>query len=133
MLALLWVDHLITLALLAKYVSELGCSIGEKLLKPTKIYVNAFFAIKGKVKIKDMAHITSGGIPGNLPRIFQKNISAKIDKSSWDIPPIFKFIEKIGRIDKKKCIIQHIVLKPHIANLNGRGEHLEHPIVIFYV
>jgi phosphoribosylformylglycinamidine cyclo-ligase len=85
-----------------QYVSELGCSIAEELLKPTKIYVNAFFALKGKVKIKGMAHITGGGIPGNLPRIFQKNISAKINKNSWDIPPIFKFIEKIGKIDKKE-------------------------------
>jgi len=85
-----------------QYVSELGCSIAEELLKPTKIYVNAFFALKGKVKIKGMAHITGGGIPGNLTRIFQKNISAKINKNSWDIPPIFKFIEKIGKIDKKE-------------------------------
>lgn len=83
-------------------IPELGCSLGEELLKPTKIYVSAFFALKGKVKIKGMAHITGGGIPGNLPRIFPKNISAKIIKNSWDIPPIFKFIEKIGRIDKKE-------------------------------
>ena len=52
------------------YIPELGTSIGEELLKPTKIYVKAFNSIKDKIKVKGMAHITGGGISGNLPRIF---------------------------------------------------------------
>lgn len=87
---------------LEDHIPELGCSLAEELLKPTKIYVKAYFALKNKVKIKGMAHITGGGIPGNLPRIFPDGISAKIDKNSWDIPLIFSFIERVGNIDKKE-------------------------------
>jgi len=81
-----------------QYVSELGCSIAEELLKPTEIYVKAYFTLKGKVKIKGMAHITGGGIPGNLPRILPKGKTSVIYKNSWEIHPIFQFIEKIGKI-----------------------------------
>ncbi|MDI1471406.1 MAG: phosphoribosylformylglycinamidine cyclo-ligase [Thermodesulfovibrio sp.] len=81
-----------------QYVSDLGCSIAEELLKPTEIYVKAYFALKGKVKIKGMAHITGGGIPGNLPRIFPKGKTAVIYKNNWEIHPIFQLIQKIGKI-----------------------------------
>jgi len=81
-----------------QYVSELGCSIAEELLKPTEIYVKAYFTLKGKVKIKGMAHITGGGIPGNLPRILPKGKTSVIYKNSWEIHPIFQFIQKIGKI-----------------------------------
>jgi phosphoribosylformylglycinamidine cyclo-ligase len=81
-----------------QYVSELGCSIAEELLKPTEIYVKAYFTLKGKVKIKGMAHVTGGGIPGNLPRILPKGKTSVIYKNSWEIHPIFQFIQKIGKI-----------------------------------
>jgi phosphoribosylformylglycinamidine cyclo-ligase len=47
-----------------------------------------------------MAHITGGGIPGNLPRIFPKGLAAKIDKKSWKVLPIFSLIQKKGRVDE---------------------------------
>jgi len=80
------------------YISELGTSLGEELLKPTKIYVKAFNAVKDKVKIKGMAHITGGGITGNLPRIFPANICAVIKKGSWPVPPIFRLIKETGNV-----------------------------------
>ncbi len=83
-------------------ISELGCSLAEELLKPTKIYVNAYFNIKNKIKIKGMAHVTGGGIPGNLPRIFPPGITAVIDRNSWEITPIFHLIQKIGKISDKE-------------------------------
>lgn len=83
---------------LDQHISELDCSLAEELLKPTKIYVDAYFALKDQVKIKGMAHITGGGIPGNLPRIFPLNITAVIYKDSWQIPPIFQLIQNIGKI-----------------------------------
>jgi phosphoribosylformylglycinamidine cyclo-ligase len=49
-----------------------------------------------------MAHITGGGIPGNLPRIFPKGLAANIDKRSWKIPPIFSLIQKRGNVDDKE-------------------------------
>ncbi|MEK6581321.1 MAG: phosphoribosylformylglycinamidine cyclo-ligase [Nitrospirota bacterium] len=79
-------------------IAEFGTSLGEELLKPTKIYVKAFNAIRDKVRIKGMAHITGGGIPGNLPRIFPKVISAVIDEGSWPVPPVFQVIRKMGKV-----------------------------------
>ncbi len=55
------------------YIPELGNKLGMELLRPTKIYVKAFMALRDNVEIKGMAHITGGGIPGNLPRILPKN------------------------------------------------------------
>ncbi|MBI5206040.1 MAG: phosphoribosylformylglycinamidine cyclo-ligase [Nitrospirae bacterium] len=79
-------------------IAELGTSLGEELLKPTKIYVKAFNAIRDKVMVKGMAHITGGGIPGNLPRIFPKGISAVINEGSWPVPPVFQVIRKMGKV-----------------------------------
>ncbi|MBA4348573.1 MAG: phosphoribosylformylglycinamidine cyclo-ligase [Thermodesulfovibrio sp.] len=90
---------------LEQYVSELSTTLGEELLKPTRIYVKAFNALKGKVAIKGMAHITGGGIPGNLPRILKGGLTAKIYSNSWHIPRIFSFIKKLGNVpddDMKK-------------------------------
>ncbi|TAL25788.1 MAG: phosphoribosylformylglycinamidine cyclo-ligase [Nitrospirae bacterium] len=81
-----------------QHVPELGSSLGEELLRPTRIYVKAFNALKDKVRIKGMAHITGGGITGNLPRIFPKGISAVIKKDSWPVPPIFHLIKKMGNV-----------------------------------
>ncbi len=83
-------------------ISELGCTLAEELLKPTQIYVNAYFTLRKKVYIKGMAHITGGGIPGNLPRIFHPGITAVINKNSWQITPIFNLIQKIGKISDKE-------------------------------
>lgn len=83
---------------LEQSIPELGCSLAEELLKPTKIYVDAYFALKDRVNIKGMAHITGGGITGNLPRIFPSNITAIIYKNSWQPPPIFQLIQRIGKI-----------------------------------
>lgn len=83
---------------LNKQVPELGSSLGEELLKPTRIYVKAFNALKGRIRIKGMAHITGGGITGNLPRIFPRGVSAVIKKDSWLVPPIFHLIKKMGKV-----------------------------------
>jgi phosphoribosylformylglycinamidine cyclo-ligase len=80
------------------YIKELGTSLGEELLKPTRIYVKAFNAIKDKIGVKGMAHITGGGIPGNLPRIFPIGISAIIREGSWHVPPIFNLIRDMGNV-----------------------------------
>lgn len=88
-----------------KYMSELKMTLGEALLKPTKIYVKALNALKGKINIKGMAHITGGGIDRNLPRILKDGMMATITKDSWDVPPLFYLIKKLGNVsgsDMKK-------------------------------
>ena len=86
-------------------VPELKGLVGEELIKPTRIYVKAFNAIRDKVRVKGMAHITGGGIPGNLPRIFNKKLTAVIQEGSWPVPPVFELIRKWGGVpdaDMKK-------------------------------
>jgi len=83
------------------YVPDIGSTLGEELLRPTRIYVNAFFALRDKIEIKGMAHITGGGLTGNIPRILPKGFSAHIKVGSWPVPVIFRFIEKIGNISDK--------------------------------
>lgn len=80
------------------YISEIRSKLGNELLKPTRIYVKAFNELNKKIKIKGMAHITGGGIPGNLSRILPKGLNATINLDSWKIPKIFKYIEKLGNI-----------------------------------
>lgn len=80
------------------FVEELGCKLGEELLKPTRIYVKAFNLLKDAVDIKGMAHITGGGIPGNLPRILPDGIGAEIDENSWPAPPVFGLVRRLGSV-----------------------------------
>jgi len=80
------------------YVDGLGAKLGDELLRPTRIYVKAFALLKDKPKIKGMAHITGGGLPGNLPRILPEGISARIRNGSWPAPEIFGLIESKGSV-----------------------------------
>lgn len=85
-------------------LKETGISLGEELLKPTRIYVNAFNALKNKVDIKGMAHITGGGISGNLSRILPKGLDAVIIKKSWPEQPIFEIIKRFGNLSDKEMM-----------------------------
>jgi len=80
------------------HIPELGVKLGEELIRPTRIYVKAFMALRDNLEIKGMAHITGGGIPGNLPRILPEGIRANIKIGSWSVPPIFELIKKVGNI-----------------------------------
>jgi phosphoribosylformylglycinamidine cyclo-ligase len=80
------------------HVPGIGTTLGEELLRPTRIYVKAFHALMTKIKIKGMAHITGGGISGNLPRIFPEGISANLQTGSWPVPKIFRIIEEMGHV-----------------------------------
>ncbi len=80
------------------YIPELQGPLGEELIKPTRIYVQAINALRSGVRIKGMAHITGGGIPGNLPRVLREGLTAVIQKNSWAAPPVFSFIQKRGNV-----------------------------------
>jgi phosphoribosylformylglycinamidine cyclo-ligase len=79
-------------------VAELGRTLGEELLEPTRIYAKIVRRLFGRFAIKGAAHITGGGIPGNLPRVLSKGRRAVIERGSWPVPPIFGLIQKIGGV-----------------------------------
>ena len=78
-----------------------GKKLGEALLTPTRIYVKPLLkAIRETGALKALAHITGGGISGNLPRVLPKGRRAVLERGSWPVPPVFDLIQKIGRIDR---------------------------------
>ena len=80
---------------------EIESSLGEELLKPTKIYVKSILTLLEKVNIKSICHITGGGFQENIPRAFSSTVGAVIKKSELQIPAIFKLIEKFGKIPER--------------------------------
>ena len=85
---------------LSRYCDELGRTLGEALIEPTKIYVKAMKSVKDAgVKVKGCSHITGGGFYENIPRMLPKDITAKINLSSYEVPAIFKLLQKTGDID----------------------------------
>ena len=87
---------------LETYYEELGGTLGETLLAPTKIYVKALRTIKESgVKIKACSHITGGGFYENVPRMLKDGVQAVIRKDSYPVPPIFGMLAEKGGIDEK--------------------------------
>ena len=84
---------------LNRYRDELGTTLGEALIAPTKIYVKALKSIKNAgVKVKGCSHITGGGFYENIPRMLPEGINAEIKLDSYEVPAIFKLIQKEGNI-----------------------------------
>lgn len=82
------------------HVEELGTTLGEALLTPTKIYAAACSAVLPKFDVKGIVHITGGGFFENVPRILPEGLAAKIKIGTWKVPPIFPYVKKCGNIDK---------------------------------
>lgn len=80
------------------YIDELGKTLGEELLTPTKIYVKSVLDLIDKINVKGICHITGGGFYENIPRILPEGVDAKIDVGSWEIPPVFKLVQRKGNI-----------------------------------
>ena len=84
------------------YYDELGKTLGEALLAPTKIYVKALKAVRDKnIKIKACSHITGGGFYENIPRMLIEDTKAVVRKDSYEIPAIFKLLAKAGDIKEE--------------------------------
>jgi phosphoribosylformylglycinamidine cyclo-ligase len=79
-------------------IPELGRTLGDELLEPTRIYAKIARRLSRQYRIKGAAHITGGGIIGNLPRVLPKGRRAVLERGSWPVPPVFDLIQKIGRI-----------------------------------
>ncbi len=86
---------------LARHYSDLGTTLGECLLTPTKIYVKAVMNLIDNVTVKAISHITGGGFYENIPRSLPNGISVKIDRSAVQILPIFELIAKTGNIPER--------------------------------
>jgi phosphoribosylformylglycinamidine cyclo-ligase len=81
------------------YVAEIGNKIGAELLKPHLCYAPALKNIVARSWVSALAHITGGGIPGNLPRVLPAGVKAMINLESWHVPPIFRYLAKLGKMD----------------------------------
>ncbi len=86
---------------LARHYSDLGKTLGETLLTPTRIYVKAIMELMSKVNVKSVSHITGGGFYENIPRALPKGLSAKIERSAVQVLPIFDVIAKTGNIPER--------------------------------
>ncbi len=87
---------------LSVYYEELGATLGETLLTPTKIYVKALQEVrKAGVTVKGCSHITGGGFYENIPRMLPEGAGARVEKGSFEIPPIFALMQKTGNLEEK--------------------------------
>ncbi len=83
------------------YYDELGATLGETLITPTRIYVKGLRAVKeAGVKIKGASHITGGGFYENIPRMLPDGITAKVNKASYEVPAIFKLMASKGNVEE---------------------------------
>jgi phosphoribosylformylglycinamidine cyclo-ligase len=86
------------------FVPELGRTVGEELLEPTRIYVRAIknllhhYPTKRRV-IRGLAHITGGGLVDNVPRVLPPGRRVFLDRSKWEVPPVFRWLQQLGNID----------------------------------
>ena len=79
-----------------------GRTIGKTLLTPTKIYVKEVLKVLEEVKVAGIAHITGGGFHENLPRALKDGLGMKIDKNSYEVPAVFKYLQEKGKIDEEE-------------------------------
>lgn len=86
---------------LARHFSDLGTTLGECLLTPTKIYVKAVMNLLDKIQVKSISHITGGGFYENIPRSLPGNLSAKIERNAVQVLPIFDLIARTGNIPER--------------------------------
>jgi len=81
-----------------------GGTLGAALLQPTRIYVQAVLALHAAGLLKAAAHITGGGLPGNLPRVLPPGVDAVIQAGSWAVPPIFGWLAQAGNIEQAEML-----------------------------
>uniref|UniRef100_J3LUG1 phosphoribosylformylglycinamidine cyclo-ligase n=2 Tax=Oryza brachyantha TaxID=4533 RepID=J3LUG1_ORYBR len=77
----------------------MATTVGEALMAPTVIYVKQVLEIISKGGVKGLAHITGGGFTDNIPRVFPSGLGAKIFTAAWEVPPVFRWIQEVGKIE----------------------------------
>ncbi|SHF36245.1 phosphoribosylformylglycinamidine cyclo-ligase [Desulforamulus putei] len=86
------------------YVQQLGRTVGEELLTPTRIYVKTVLPLLERFEIKGLAHITGGGLTENIPRILPREVKVVLDRAAWPVPPVFRLIQQIGRVAEEEML-----------------------------
>lgn len=116
------------------YIDELGRTIGEEVLKPTKLYVKQILPLVEAGYVKGMAHITGGSFYDNIPRILPRGMAVTINSNAWPVLPIFKLLQRWGNVEPKEMyhtfnmgIGMVLVVKPEVvesivALLHEQGE-----------
>jgi phosphoribosylformylglycinamidine cyclo-ligase len=78
---------------------ELGGPVGEALLTPTRIYApHLVDLLAAGIELHALCHVTGGGLPGNLPRCLPAGLTARVDRASWDPPPVFRLLAELGPV-----------------------------------
>lgn len=83
---------------LSTYYEELGCTLQEELLRPTRIYVKTVQDLRARYRVHALVHITGGGFVDNPPRVMPDGFAMQINLDSWGIPQIFYLIKKLGKV-----------------------------------
>jgi phosphoribosylformylglycinamidine cyclo-ligase len=87
---------------LSRRIPELGRTLGEELLVPTRIYVRTVLDLLAAHRVDALAHVTGGGIPGNLPRVLPRGCRARIRRATWPVPPVFEWLRRMGPVDTEE-------------------------------
>jgi phosphoribosylformylglycinamidine cyclo-ligase len=85
---------------LDRHVAELGATLGEELLVPTRIYSRDILALIDAVEVHAVSHITGGGLANNLARVIPAGVEIRIDRGSWQPAPIFGLVQRVGRVSQ---------------------------------
>jgi phosphoribosylformylglycinamidine cyclo-ligase len=124
---------------LNKYFDELGRTLGEELLIPTKIYVKPVLELFEKINVRSVCHITGGGFYENIPRAFNGNLRAVIKKNTIEVPVIFNLIAKAGKIDERDMFNTYnmgvgmcVIVPPEFAD-QGIRIFKEHGVKAFII
>jgi len=120
-------------ARLERHYAELGCPLGDALLAVHRCYYNDVKGVLGL--LKGIAHITGGGLPGNLPRILPEGVAARLHKGGWPAPPIFRLIQERGSVAKDEMYRAFnmglgMVLVCDSSNVEAVREQVEEAIVV---
>jgi phosphoribosylformylglycinamidine cyclo-ligase len=84
------------------HLPELGSTVGEALLATHRSYLGALEPLLERDKVRALAHITGGGFPGNLPRVLPAGLGASVRRGSWEVPPLFRLIQKGGEVSDEE-------------------------------
>ena len=81
---------------------ELGTTVGQALLAPHKSYLSALEPLLARDKVRALVHVTGGGFPGNIPRVLPKGLGVRVRRSAWQVPPLFRLIQKGGQVSEEE-------------------------------
>jgi len=85
---------------LTEHVDDLGKTLGEELLVPTRIYAKACLDLARRTQTHAMSHITGGGLAANLERVLPAEVTVTMDRSTWELPPVFRLVQETGKVER---------------------------------